>query len=267
MDPRDRGVAVTGGGVLVVAGTDSSGGAGLVRDVATLAGLGVPVCAAVTAVTAQSDGRVWAVEAMPASIVASQMEAAFAGGTVAAVKIGMLADAGIAEAVAARLERHPGVPVVLDPVLCATSGGRLTDAAGLAVLCRRLLPLALLATPNRDELAALAGAPPAESEAEAMAQAARLLAAGAQNVLVKGGHMAGARGTDILCRQDGGRLRFEGSERPGSVRGTGCALSSAIAGHLAKGADLPTALHAARAVVRALFDDPASASPPTRAVR
>ena len=263
MDPRDRGVAVTGGGVLVVAGTDSSGGAGLVRDVRTLAGLGVPVCAAVTAVTAQSDGGVGAVEAMPARLVESQIDAAFAGGRVAAVKIGMLAGAGVAEAVADRLELHPGVPIVLDPVLRATSGGRLTDAAGLAVLRRRLLPLALLATPNRDELAALAGAAPAGSEAEAMAQAARLLAAGARNVLVKGGHAVGARGTDILCRQDGTRLRFEGSERPGSVRGTGCALSSAIAGHLARGADLPAAVHAARAVVRALFDDPAGASSPT----
>ena len=239
--------------VLVVAGTDSSGGAGIVRDVETIAGMGLRSAVACTAVTAQTDRGVVAIERMPPRLVAEQMRAAFAGNRIGAVKIGMLAGAGIAEAVACVIERHAGIPVVLDPVLAASSGGRLTDAAGLDCLRRRLLPLAALVTPNWLELAALSDGAAARDEGEAMAQAARLRDAGALNVLVKGGHAPASRGTDILCRGDGTLIRFEGSELPGELRGTGCALSSAIAAALAKGADLPSAVAAGRDVVRALL--------------
>jgi hydroxymethylpyrimidine/phosphomethylpyrimidine kinase len=149
--------------VLVIAGSDSSGGAGLVRDVRTLTELGSEALCALTAVTAQSDREVIAVYPLPHQLVRAQMDAALATGRVRAIKIGMLATAATVRAVAETLARHAGLPVVLDPVLAASSGGALLDADGLCALRELLLPRAHLLTPNIPEAAALLAAPVAES--------------------------------------------------------------------------------------------------------
>jgi hydroxymethylpyrimidine/phosphomethylpyrimidine kinase len=227
--------------VLIIAGSDSSGGAGLTRDVATLAAFGVEAACALTAVTAQTDTRVTAVQALPASLVRAQIEAALRTGPVAAVKIGMLATGGIALAVAASLPEREEVPVVLDPVLGSTSGAALLDEEGRRALRERLLPRATLLTPNIPEAAVLLGEDPAASEAELRRQAERLLSLGPGAVLVKGGHATGAEAVDLLL-EAGQPVRLLRAPRAARAqRGTGCMLSSAIAAGLALGLDLGAA--------------------------
>jgi hydroxymethylpyrimidine/phosphomethylpyrimidine kinase len=181
--------------VLIIAGSDSSGGAGIVRDVETVTALGLKAAVAITAVTAQSDRRVRAVQPMEPALVAAQMEAALEGGDIRAVKIGMLADAGIVGAVAAVLARHADLPVVLDPVLASTSGRALLDKDGVQLMIARLLPRADLVTPNLPELAILTGLQEMQEATE------RLLALGIRAALIKGGHA-----NDAANEMD---LRFE----------------------------------------------------------
>lgn len=222
--------------LLVIAGTDSSGGAGLTRDAAVAAELGGQVRPVVTAVTAQTDDAVSEIHPVPPPVVTAQIEAVFAKDPPEAVKIGMLATGETAEAVAWALARH-AVPVVLDPVLKASSGGTLSPDEGIA----RLLPLATLLTPNLIEAAALSGL----SAAPVAAQAARLRATGAQAVLIKGGHGRGTDCTDhLFCKT--GVHRFRTARLPHGKRGSGCALSTAIACRLADGASLPDACNRAK---------------------
>jgi len=231
MSPEPRG--------LVVAGSDSSGGAGIARDVEVLAGLGVHASLVVTAVTAQTHERVVAVEPMPPALVTAQMEAALEAGPVGAIKIGMLATAGTVEAVASVLRKHARIPVVLDPVLVSSSGGRLLERDGAAALKQDLLPLCLLVTPNWLELAALADAEPARNEEEALDQGDLLLAGGCGAVLVKGGHAPdGEKSIDVLLRRGHAPMRFEARRLDRKMRGTGCALASSIAARLARGLPL-----------------------------
>lgn len=238
------------GRLLCIGGLDSSGGAGLLRDAATAAEFGVACAAAATAITAQSDRAVTAVHPVPPDQVAAQIRAAAEAG-IGAVKIGMLGWAATVEAVAAAL---PEAPLVLDPVLAASSGRSLLDAAGLQALLARLLPRAALVTPNLPELARLAaalGLDPAAGEAEAVAA---LRARGAAAVLVKGGHAAPGDGCeDRLHLGPGHVIAFAGPRFAGTLRGTGCQLASAIAAGLARGADLPAAVAAARAAVERRF--------------
>lgn len=238
--------------VLVIAGTDSGGGAGLPRDLRTLAELNVRALCAVTAVTAQSDAQVLGVHVVPAAMVHAQITAAFATGRVAAVKIGMLATADNVQAVAAALRPHPAVPVVLDPVLAASSGAALLDAAGCEALRSLLLPQVSLLTPNIPEAAHLLSAEPATSEAQMLAQAHALRARGARAVLVKGGHGAGPEAVDLLLSAQGVQ-RLAGPRLPASCRGTGCALASAAAASLASGATLEAACRHAKDYVTALL--------------
>ncbi|HTC14208.1 MAG TPA: hydroxymethylpyrimidine/phosphomethylpyrimidine kinase [Steroidobacteraceae bacterium] len=227
--------------VLVIAGIDPSGGAGLARDIDTLTRLGVRACCAVTAVTAQSDREFRAHWLLPAEWVASQIEAALAN-TPAAVKIGMLGSAAIVASVArVLLAAARQLPLVLDPVLRSSSGGELLDTAGRGLLLRELLPHARLLTPNIPEAAVLLGAPCAVTAAQLLEQAHALLALGAQAVLLKGGHAHGAQATDLLLLRDAAPLYLSAPRLPGTRRGTGCALASAIAAQLACGADLPAA--------------------------
>lgn len=235
--------------VLAIGGMDSSGGAGLLRDAATLADGGVMARVAVTAVTAQRADAVPAIQPVPPAIVAAQIAAA---GPVGAVKIGMLANAGIVAAVAGAL---PPVPVVLDPVLAASAGPALIDAEGVARMLAELLPRATLLTPNRPELAALARA----LDATAEGAVAALLARGCRAVLVKGGHDDDpAASTDCLYRPGQPPLTFAAPRIAGTLRGTGCQLASAIAARLALGDNLPAAIAAAKAQVQRRF----AASPP-----
>jgi hydroxymethylpyrimidine/phosphomethylpyrimidine kinase len=236
--------------VLLVGGMDSSGGAGLLRDTATLAGLGFSARVAVTAVTAQTDRSVTASHPVPPEVVTAQIAAA--GPDIGAIKIGMLATAGIVEAVANAL---PPAPLVLDPVLRSSSGTDLLDAVGVALLVDRLLPHVSVLTPNLPELLVMAdflglvegGAP------ERIALA--LLDRGCGAVLVKGGHDAAeARlSADTLYRLDDEPVVFASLRYPGTLRGTGCQLASGIAGGLVLGLPLVEAISRAKGLIDARF--------------
>jgi len=225
-------------GVLVIAGSDSSGGAGMTRDVDTLARFGARAQCALTAVTAQSDTKVAAVYPLPPQLIRAQIDAAFATGRVCAVKIGMLATRGGVLAVAAGLEAHPPLPVVLDPVLASTSGCPLLDVEGQAALRESLLPRATLITPNIAEAAALLGVASASGEQELLRQAEALLTLGARAVLLKGGHGRGALATDYLLTPATPVRRLSAARLAHGHRGTGSALAAAIAARLAAGDDL-----------------------------
>ncbi len=218
--------------VLLVAGLDSSTGAGLARDLAVMADLGITARLAATAVTAQDAAGGCAVQPVSAEMVAAQIRAA---GPLRAAKLGMLANAEIVRAVADTL---PELPFVLDPVLATSAGVRLLDDAGRAALIRWLIPRATLVTPNLPEALCLTGL---ASNADSQSLAAGFFAMGARAVLLKGGHAGGAEAVDWLLRPTAPPLGFAAARKPGCRRGTGCTLASAIAAHLARGADLPTA--------------------------
>jgi hydroxymethylpyrimidine/phosphomethylpyrimidine kinase len=202
--------------------------------------------AVVTALTAQNTRGVSGVEAVSPGFVEDQIEAIFEDIRVDAVKIGMIANAGIARAVAGLLSARQGVPIVLDPVMVAKGGSALLAPDAVEALTTRLLPLAAVLTPNLPEAAALLGEPVATDRAGMAAQATRLRALGPQAVLVKGGHLEGEGSPDVLATADGTEW-FE-AERiaTANTHGTGCTLSSAIAAELAKGANASEAVRAAK---------------------
>ncbi|WYL53726.1 hydroxymethylpyrimidine/phosphomethylpyrimidine kinase [Aminobacter sp. P9b] len=220
--------------VLIVAGSDSSGGAGIVRDIETVSAFGLRSCVAVTAVTVQTHDAVERIKHSAPDLVAAQMRAAFAANPVKAVKIGMLGSAPIIEAVSSVLASSLPVPVVLDPVLASTSGRQLLDDDAVETLKRKLFPLCTLITPNLPELALLTGLPLAAGERDIIWQAAKMFDAGAPAILVKGGHASGATSTDLLLLPGREPIRFDASRIPVVMRGTGCMLASAIAAHLAQ---------------------------------
>jgi hydroxymethylpyrimidine/phosphomethylpyrimidine kinase len=238
--------------VLVIAGTDSSGGAGLARDLRTLTELDTRSVCAVTAVTAQSDAGVLGIHVVPPAMVRDQIAAAFATCPVEAVKIGMLATAATVQAVSQALRPHPTVPVVLDPVLAASSGAALLDGPGCEALLEILLPQVTLLTPNIPEAARLLGTPAAASEAQMLSQAHALLARGVRAVLIKGGHGTGAEAVDLLVSAQG-TDRLAVARMDASCRGTGCALASAVAAFLAAGLALDSACLQAKDYVTALL--------------
>lgn len=239
--------------VLVVAGLDPSGGAGLVADLEALAAVGARGWAVASALTAQGPRGARGVAPATEAFLRLQIDALLEGRErPRAVKAGMLGTAGLARALAARLAARPlaRVPLVLDPVLLASSGAPLLDAAGASPgeALAPLLARARLATPNLPELAALTGMD--VSSDEAAVRAARALPARA--VLVKGGHRAGAA-VDLLV--EGRRVvRLAGRRRPGTARGTGCRLASAIAGLLAGGASLEDAVRGGKRMVERYLD-------------
>jgi hydroxymethylpyrimidine/phosphomethylpyrimidine kinase len=215
--------------VLIVAGSDCSGGAGIQLDLRALFSLGVHGLSAISAVTAQSNHRVRAIHAIPARQLAAQLDAAMDDVDIAAVKIGMLGSVANIRAVARFLRRHALKSVVLDPVLASTSGTALLSRAGLTSLKDDLLPLADVLTPNVPEAARLLG-----SRVSGALAADRLLRLGARSVLLKGGH---GSGDDVVDYFVDGTRQFEFRHRrlPFDARGTGCALSTAIAAGLASG--------------------------------
>jgi hydroxymethylpyrimidine/phosphomethylpyrimidine kinase len=253
--------------VLVIAATDSSGGAGLTRDVRVLTDFAVDALCVVTAVTAQSDKKVSAVHHVPPDVIRAQIAAALATREVGAIKIGMLGTQATVEAVVAGLSASGlafggwpphAIPLVVDPVLVSTSGGVLLDAGGQAALTGSLFPIATLITPNVPEAAALLGDPVATDEAELLQQGERLLVFGSQAILLKGGHRYAGRGADedavdllITRTATDGLLtdRIASKRVVGSSRGTGCALASAIAAGLASGKALSEACRAAKSYV------------------
>lgn len=237
--------------VLSIAGSDPSGGAGIQADLKAFAARGVFGMAALTALTVQNTQGVSGIHLVPPQFVADQIAAVFADVRVDAVKIGMIANAGIAAAVADALEPHAGVPVVLDPVMIAKGGATLLDPEAIAVLIGRLLPISTLLTPNLPEAAALLGEPAAATREDMAAQAMRLRALGPANVLVKGGHLGGAMSPDVLATEEGLTwFEAERTETP-NTHGTGCTLSSALAAELAKGASMQVAAARAKAYLAA----------------
>jgi len=220
--------------VLTIAGSDSGGGAGIQADLRTFASLGTHGLCAVTAVTAQNTRAVDAIETLPPRIVEAQLDAVFGDFDVRAVKIGMLATAAIVRTVAAILNRYPRVPVVLDPVLVATTGARLARGDLAGPLRRHLLARADLVTPNVPEAESLLGRQLAETS-DLPAAAEALLGFGARAVLLKGGHLRGGRVSDLLMRSDGKAHWFHHARIAAEGHGTGCTLSSAIAAFLAGG--------------------------------
>ncbi len=232
---------------LTIAGSDSSGGAGIQADLKTFCALGIYGATVITALTAQNTRGVTAVHAVPAEFVIAQCEAVFSDLRVGAVKTGMLATRAIVVAVADALAARPALPVVVDPVMVATSGDALLAGDAVAAVRDILMPRADLITPNLPEAAALLGVLRiASSEAEMQTQAEALLAAGARAVLIKGGHATGADAVDILVSR-AGVVRFS---RPRvetrHTHGTGCTLSAAIAAGLATGLDLQASIGAAK---------------------
>ncbi|HZR62475.1 MAG TPA: bifunctional hydroxymethylpyrimidine kinase/phosphomethylpyrimidine kinase [Xanthobacteraceae bacterium] len=235
---------------LTVAGSDSSGGAGIQADLKTFAAFGVYGASVITALTAQNSKGVLAVHAAPPDIVAAQLDAVFSDLDVAAVKIGMLANAAIAEAVSAALVRHRAHNVVLDPVMAATTGADLLRADAMVAL-RGLIRHVRVLTPNLSEAAALLDVAIARDEVEMRAQAEKLLALGAGAVLIKGGHGGGPESVDLLVDMEH-CVRLAAPRVPTkNTHGTGCTLASAIAAGLAKGLPLDAAVHEAKTYVSA----------------
>jgi hydroxymethylpyrimidine/phosphomethylpyrimidine kinase len=236
---------------VTIAGSDSSGGAGIQADLKTFSALGVYGASVIAALTAQNTKGVRAVLDVPPAFVTAQMDAVFSDLAVGAVKIGMLGNAGVVEAVAAGLARQSHTPIVLDPVMVATSGERLLTPDAVEALLTKLVPLALVVTPNLPEAAALLDAPQAGTEDEMVRQAERLLASGAKAVLMKGGHGKGAQSADLLVTATA-TVRFAAARiATGNTHGTGCTLAAAIAAGLAKGEDLSAAVRAAKDYVTA----------------
>lgn len=235
--------------ILIIAGSDSGGGAGIQADIRAVTMLGGHAMTAVTAITAQNTLGVQGVHPVPPAMVAQQMTSVLGDIGVDAVKIGMIGSAAIAETVADLLEPLD-VPIVFDPVMISTSGAMLADDATVAAF-RRLMRIATVVTPNLPELAALGGRS-VGSDAEALDAAFDLMADTDAAVLVKGGHADGAMVTDRLV-EVGGPVTTWTHARIDTrhTHGTGCTLASGIAAGLAAGAGLDTAVDQAIAFVQA----------------
>jgi hydroxymethylpyrimidine/phosphomethylpyrimidine kinase len=236
---------------VTIAGSDSSGGAGIQADLKTFSALGVYGASVITALTAQNTRGVQGIHDVPAGFVAEQIDSVFFDLSVDAVKIGMLSQPAVIETVASGLDRHGARNVVLDPVMIAASGDPLLRPEAIDTLRTTLLPRALLVTPNLPEAAAILDEAEAKDEAAVRAQAERMRALGPRAVLVKGGHAQGAESVDILL-DDHGFARFAAPRvATRNDHGTGCTLSSAIAASLAKGMALRPAVETAKAYISA----------------
>jgi hydroxymethylpyrimidine/phosphomethylpyrimidine kinase len=229
---------------LTIAGSDSGGGAGIQADLKTFAAHGVHGLSAIAALTAQHTRGVTSVHVPPIAFLHAQIEACFEDFDIAAMKLGMLANAEVIAAVADAIDRHGPPLVVLDPVMVATSGAKLLADDALDALRRRLLPRAAIVTPNIPEAELLLGHAIADADAADLALA-ELRALGAQAVLLKGGHLD--EGAQVIDRYADGTTaaRFVHDRLDVDGHGTGCTLASAIAAQLCLGLPLPLACAAA----------------------
>jgi hydroxymethylpyrimidine/phosphomethylpyrimidine kinase len=236
---------------LTIAGSDSSGGAGIQADLKTFAALGVYGASAIAALTAQNTRGVSGIHAVPADFLRAQIDAVFSDLEIGAVKIGMVGARAAIEAIAAALDRWAPKHVVLDPVMVATSGDRLLAPDAVEALRTQLIPRASIITPNLPEAAALLDEPVASDDAAIEAQGKKLLALGCPAVLIKGGHGQGSESIDYLVRATGVLALPAPRVATENTHGTGCSLSSAIAAELAKGAALDDAVRNAKTFVSA----------------
>lgn len=235
---------------VTIAGSDSSGGAGIEADLKTFSALGVYGAAVITALTAQNTQGVFAIHDVPADFIAAQINAVFTDLEVGAVKIGILGTAAAVDVVAAALDRYRPRNMVLDPVMVASSGDQLLAANALGRL-RELLARARVVTPNLLEAATLLGALPAHDEDEMRAQARKLLELGPGAVLIKGGHGGGPESVDLLVEGDACLRLAAPRVATRNTHGTGCTFASAIAAGLAKGLSLEDAAKEAKSYVSA----------------
>lgn len=234
--------------VVTIAGSDSSGGAGIQADLKTMEANSVFGQSALAALTAQNTLGVTDVLNVPPEFVTAQLRAIFADIVPDAVKIGMLSDPAVVHAVAQTLKEVQGRNIVLDPVMVATSGAELSTTAAVEAIVETLFPLAAVVTPNLSEARVLSGCA-IETKQDMEHAARKILDQGAGAVLIKGGHLAN-RADDLLVTKDGESYWFEGAViDTNDTHGTGCSLSSAVASYLAKGYALPFAVEQAKAYV------------------
>lgn len=239
------------GRVLIIAGSDSSGGAGIQADIKTITKLGGYAASAITAITVQNTMGVSAVHAVPTDVVAGQIEAVLSDIGADCIKLGMLFSTDIINAVADTLDRcaYRGA-LVLDPVMIATSGDKLIDDEAIETLKKRLLPRATVVTPNVLETETLTGYS-IETEADLLEAGRLLVKMGSEAALMKGGHlMVGENVVDILVRKDHQQSWHGSRIDSNNTHGTGCTLASAVATGLAQGMPLEDAVERARSFVR-----------------
>jgi hydroxymethylpyrimidine/phosphomethylpyrimidine kinase len=233
--------------VLTIAGSDSGGGAGIQADLKTFSAIGCYGMSVITALTAQNTRGVNGIHAIPPAFAVQQIEAVFSDMGADAVKIGMLYSAELIEAVAAALTKHSARKIVLDPVMVAQSGDKLLQDDAIEAIKTHLMPLADVVTPNIPEASVLCGRPlkqwsDIESAAETLAQH------GSRSILIKGGHGDQNKSTDLLFLARENRFVSLTADRiaTNNNHGTGCTLSSAIAGYMAKGNDIEDAIQKAK---------------------
>lgn len=227
--------------VLTIAGSDSGGGAGIQADLKTFAAHRVHGLSAIAALTAQNTRGVAGVAVTDPGFIAEQIDACFDDFDIRAVKLGMLANATVVHAVSDALERQHPVPIVVDPVMIATSGATLLDPAAVAAVLDRLLPIAAVLTPNVPEAEVLLGRHIIDAD-DALEAAHALVARGCRGVLLKGGHLRGGRSViDTLALPGRRTERFEHARIEAKPHGTGCTLASAVAANVALGHSLATA--------------------------
>jgi hydroxymethylpyrimidine/phosphomethylpyrimidine kinase len=234
-------VADSIGRVLIIAGSDSGGGAGVQADIKTVTALGGYAATALTAITVQNTLGVHGVHTIPVEIVEAQARAVLEDIGADAIKVGMLGETAMVKAVAGLIDAYRDAPVVIDPVMIAKGGHSLLASSAIQALVALLIPRAALLTPNAPEASALTGAP-VETTDDLRRAGESLLAMGAKAVLMKGGHIAGATVTDILMTRSG-ETTFEGPRIDSRhTHGTGCTLASACAAGLAQGLTLERAV-------------------------
>lgn len=233
---------------LIIAGSDSCGGAGIQADIKSCSAIGVYAATAITAVTAQNTLGVQGIQAITPDMVRQQIEAVLDDLIVDSIKIGMLSNAEIASTVAHTL-RHTNIPIILDPVMVSTSGHKLLSDDAIEVITQQLFPIAQLITPNIHEAELLSGIT-IKSDADITRAAHLILQCGCQAVLMKGGHLQGSEATDRLFTADSKTRHYTSRFiDTHNTHGTGCTLSSAIAAYRALGYDLTTSIEKAKSYV------------------
>ncbi len=236
------------GRVLIIAGSDSGGGAGIQADIKTVTALGGFATTAVTAITVQNSLGVFGVHPIPLEIVTAQARAVLDDIGADAIKTGMLGTVAMVETVCALLDSTPDLPAIIDPVMIAKGGHPLLEAQGIAAIRDLLVPRAGLLTPNAPEAAALTGLV-VETLDDLRRAGEALMALGAKAVLMKGGHLAGDQVTDLLITSEGENLLQGPRIHSRHTHGTGCTLASACAVGIAQGLSLPQAVGRARRYV------------------
>lgn len=235
-----------------IAGSDSGGGAGIQADLKTFTALGVWGTTVVTAVTAQNPRHVLGISMIPEEMVALQLDAVLEDFDVRAFKTGMLGTAGIIRTVAGKVPE--GIPLVVDPVMVATSGARLLEPDAEQELIDTLLPRATVVTPNIPEAMTLSGMGKISGKAGMLEAAWIILGLGPEYVIIKGGHMEGKEVMDLLVGQKT-EIFLSGPRYPHEVHGSGCCFSAAMAGYLAFGFDMGEAFRKTRAFIDTAIGD------------